>query len=227
MSDDKSNYYANNAALLGWGEETAKLDNERIELIKKFAKGKKTLDIGCGLGLYVDFLSSLGFDASGVDITLKFIEEAKKNKRGRFFHSRAEKLSFKDKTFDTVLLFDILEHGDQDILLKEAKRVCKERILVIVPKAVDKKLSDSGVVFRHYIDKTHLREYQEEDLRKLALKHKLKVGFIKKVHPLNNKLIFLNLFKGPIILKDFTRKVIFTIFPKEDYYTEYFMVLDR
>src|SRR3989344_2578142 len=118
-------HYSKNATNLGWGEGSAKLDSERVALLNKFCKGKKVLDIGCGLGLYVDFLSGKGFDANGVDFTAEFIKKAKIEKKGKYYLGNAQKLKFADNFFDTTILFDILEHGDDYAILKEAKRVTK------------------------------------------------------------------------------------------------------
>lgn len=74
-------YYQESASFLGWGEDS-KLDEERIKLIKKFVTGKKVLDIGCGLGFYVDFLNSSGYECVGVDFVAEFINKAKKIKKG-------------------------------------------------------------------------------------------------------------------------------------------------
>ncbi len=220
-------YYAQNAKSLGWGAEIFSLDTERINLIKKFVVGKKVLDVGCGFGIYVDFLSLTGFESTGVDFVSSFIANAKRSKKGYFIKASADNLPFKNEAFDTVLLFDILEHGDDTKLLQEAKRVCKDRVLVIVPMRVDEQLSSSGVIFRHYIDKSHLREYIKDDLEKLAKKCGLKVLYIENIHPLYNETIFLSLFKGPIILKKIVRKIIFFILPKKSYPTELFAVLEK
>lgn len=221
-----SKYYSKNASSLGWGEESASLDKERVELIKKFIKGKKVLDVGCGIGIYVDFLSSLGFESVGIDFVSEFIEKAKKNMRGVFVRAKADKLPFKEREFDTVLLFDILEHGDDLKILNEAK-IVGNRFLVIVPRKVDIDLQKSGVIFRHYLDKSHLREYESKDLEKLAKNCNLKLVYLEKVHPLYNETIFLSLFEGSVFLKKLIRKLVFLLLPNRIYPTEYFAVLDR
>src|SRR3989344_7037304 len=120
MKKDEKNIYQENAINFGWGETNAELDSERLELIHQHISGKKVLDIGCGFGLYVDYLSSLGFESFGVDFIGEFIKKAKKNKEGIFIKAKAEKLPFKNNFFNTVLLFDVLEHGDDIKILKEA-----------------------------------------------------------------------------------------------------------
>lgn len=222
-----SKHYSKNAANLGWGERSASLDKERVELLKKFVVGKKVLDIGCGFGLYVDYLSSLGFESLGVDFVSAFIKKAQKNKKGTFIKAQADRLPFKNNEFDTCLLFDILEHGDDKKILEEAKRVTRKRILVIVPRKVDYQLEQSGVIFRHYLDKSHIREYEREDVKKLAKKANLKLTHIRSVHPLYNETIFLRMFNGPVFVKKLIRKIVFFLLPKSYYPTEYFAVLDR
>lgn len=219
-------YYQETASILGWGK-SAGLDEERVELISKFITGKKILDIGCGFGLYVDYLSRLGYETFGVDFIEKFIILAKQSKQGIFIKADAEKLPFKDNEFDTLLMFDILEHGDDVGILKEAKRVCKNRILVIVPKKVNRQLEQSGVIFRHYLDKSHLREYTPDDFDRLAEAVGLKLTTLKAIHPIYNETVFLNLFKGSILLKKIIRKIVFIILPKKIYPTEYFAVFDK
>lgn len=221
----RANYYLKSSLSLGWDNNSG-LDKERLELIKKFIKGKKILDVGCGFGLYVDYLSKQGFDATGLDFVEEFIKKATL-RRGTFIKGRADKLPFRNNEFDTILLFDILEHGDDIKILEEAKRVSKERILIIVPRKVDYQLEQSGVIFRHYLDKSHIREYEEKDIEKLAKSVNLKLTYIKAVHPLYNETIFLSLFDGSILLKKIIRKIVFLLLPKKIYPTEYFAVLDK
>lgn len=215
--------YLQTARQMGWGESSV-LDKERLVLIKQFIAGKKVLDIGCGFGLYVDYLSSRGFQAFGVDFVEDFIKTAKKTKKGNFVKGDANCLPFKDKTFDTVLLFDILEHGDDEKILLEAKRVAKKIILAVVPRKVDYRLEQSGVLFRHYLDKSHLREYEKEDIEELAGKTGLKIRNLTKIHALYNETIFLSLFDGPAVIRKIIRKIVFFLLPKAFYPTEYFIV---
>lgn len=222
-----SNYYLENADQLGWGELSVKVDLERVELLKKYIKGKSVLDVGCGVGVYVDQLAMMGYQASGVDIVKDFLEEAKKNKEGEFFLGSAEKLPFKDNSFETILLFDILEHGDERKILLEAKRVAQKRVLVIVPRVVDSELKESGVIFRHYSDKSHLREYLGDDFKKLSDNVGLKLIHLQTVHNLFNETVFMALFNGPKIYKKIIRKIVLFLLPQRKYPTEFFAVFEK
>lgn len=225
MPKKDSIYYITHSKFLGWGEEQG-LDQERAQLIEKFVVGNKVLDIGCGYGVYVDYLSSLGYQAHGVDFVPEFIKRAKKNKKGEFVLGQVEKLPFKDKEFDTTLLFDILEHGDDIKILNEAKRVTSKRILLIVPRKVDSDLEQSGVIFRHYLDKSHQREYLKEDLYKLSIVCRFKISFFKPIHPLKCETVFFALINGPLILRKILRKIFYLLLPKKIYPTELFAVYD-
>jgi 2-polyprenyl-3-methyl-5-hydroxy-6-metoxy-1,4-benzoquinol methylase len=226
MMKKGADYYLKNSINFGWGEDSAVLDKERCALLKQFIFGKKILDIGCGTGVYLDFLKSLGMDAWGVDFVKEFIEKGKK-KNSNLVYGKAEELPFKNNEFDTVLMFDILEHGDDEKLLKEAKRVSKNRIIVIVPTHVDKRLLSSGVIYKHYIDKSHLREYSQAELAALAKRAGLKIIDMRLVQPLYVETIFMALFNGPNLLKKIIRKVILALFKKAYYPTEVFAVLEK
>lgn len=220
-----SRYYANHAHKLGWGEDSALLDKQRVKLLEKYIEGEKVLDVGCATGIYTNYLSKKGFKAYGIDFVSEFIVQAqKKFKKAEFKKGSVEKIPFPDKFFDDTYLFDILEHGDDLKILKEAKRVTKKKILVIVPRAVDRELEQAGIVFRHYIDKSHLREYQEEDFNILAEKVKLKLDYLVPIHNLYIDTIFFSLFSGNKVLKKIVRKLVLFLLPAKKYPTEYFAV---
>ncbi len=93
------------------------------ELVPKYIKGK-TLDIGGGSSKYrsliiphvSEYLVSDLYHTKGID----FIEDARK-------------LSHKDKTFDSVLSFQLLEHvDDTHAVVREMYRVLKDDGIAIV-----------------------------------------------------------------------------------------------
>lgn len=226
MDKKNSKYYLDSSGFLGWGENSV-LDKERLRLIDEYVSNGNILDIGCGFGLYVDYLASRGLSATGVDFVSEFINHAKKKRRGNFLKAKIEKLPFAENEFDTSILFDVLEHGDDIKILMEAKRVSKKRIIVIVPRKIDSQLEKSGVIFRHYLDKSHKREYTDGDLERLGKIIKLKLVCIKKIHPVNNESVFLFLFKGPVFLKKIIRKIVFLLLPGASYPTEFFAVFEK
>jgi SAM-dependent methyltransferase len=93
------------------------------------------LDVGCGLGLYVQRFRDLSDNVHGVDIDPDKVRQAGEllpNIR----QASAEHLPYPDNTFDVVLSHEVLEHVDDDVAAaREAYRVLKPggRLIVFVP----------------------------------------------------------------------------------------------
>ena len=88
--------------------------------------GNKILDVGCATGEYSQKLNGLGFKCVGVDVNPEYIAKAKKNDVEAYVMN-GKSLDFSNNSFDTVLLFEVLEHvNDPNGVLKEAKRVAKK-----------------------------------------------------------------------------------------------------
>lgn len=103
-----------------------------IEFAVQFA-GKKILDAGCATGEYCVKLSELGFECTGVDINPAYVAKAKTIGIDAYVMD-GRSLKFPDNSFDTILLFEVLEHvNNPEDILKEAKRVTRKNILITVP----------------------------------------------------------------------------------------------
>jgi 2-polyprenyl-3-methyl-5-hydroxy-6-metoxy-1,4-benzoquinol methylase len=120
--------------------------------------GRSVLDFGCAIGAYCLALSRLGFACTGVDVNPAYVERARANGVDGRLVERGEPAPFPDASFDTVLLFEVLEHvPDYEQVLREAARLAKKNVLITVPNcaAVDA-LEGSGLVFDHMLDQDHL-----------------------------------------------------------------------
>jgi len=132
--------------------------------------GESVLDVGCGPGLYLEALGSLGFKVTGVDSRSVFVEQAAKaGARVERVDLEREALSrFTEGAFDTVLMLDILEHVSNDIeLLEDALRVCRKNVIITVPARMSETFDKSQLVFGSCVDPTHLRYYSHSDLHRL------------------------------------------------------------
>lgn len=103
-----------------WGGETLRLSPVHFRASRLFwalreisNKKGKLLDVGCGVG---DFAESFkhyrpGLEIHATDISSNAIAKAKKRKLKVIFKvADAQKLSFKNETFDVVTCFDLIEH---------------------------------------------------------------------------------------------------------------------
>jgi len=113
----------------------------RAKAIKKYLEIKKTLDLGCGEGIFCIELARRGIDVTGIDISQEAINHAKINAKSLklripFIVSGAEKLPFEDKSFDQVICLDVLEHVDDPIkVIKNIRKILREggRLIITVP----------------------------------------------------------------------------------------------
>jgi 2-polyprenyl-3-methyl-5-hydroxy-6-metoxy-1,4-benzoquinol methylase len=86
--------------------------------------GGRLLDIGTGLGTFVEEAGKAGFDAQGLDLCEPLVKKARA--RGLNVQCKpAEELSSEEK-FDVVTMMDIIEHVPEPLLLlASARRVLK------------------------------------------------------------------------------------------------------
>ncbi len=109
---------------------------EYKEVIKSIGKikGKKVLNIGCGLGEEDVYLARLGAKVTAIDISQKMIETTKKlairynvGKNIIYFKQSVETMSFKDKSFDAIVGCNILHHVNIKKTIREVQRVLKPK----------------------------------------------------------------------------------------------------
>ena len=91
------------------------------------------LDLGCGLGRHANYLAAQGFEVVGLDASSSGIEFATKAAAetglevkyqiGQFYE-----LPFEDASFDYVLAWNVIYHGDGDVVrqtFSEIRRVLR------------------------------------------------------------------------------------------------------
>ena len=107
----------------------------------KKQKVKRVLDLGCGAGRNLVYLSKKGFDMYGTDYApegLKIIKEKLKKEKtscrlklGNIFN----KLPYENDFFDAIISVQVLQHGKVNEIkkaIKEIKRVLKPEGLIFI-----------------------------------------------------------------------------------------------
>jgi len=82
------------------------------------------LDVGCGTGINLNYLSRYGA-VIGLDSSKDAINFCRMRGSKNVTEADAERLSFKDDTFDLITALDLLEHLDDNKALKGFYRVLK------------------------------------------------------------------------------------------------------
>lgn len=103
---------------------------------------KSILDVGCGNGSFLNYLSSPGkfHRLTGIDLS----DEALKYVRTEKVKGKSSELPFTDKEFDLVMCLEVLEHlsvEDYELTLNEIMRVGRQFIIISVPNCEDLELS--------------------------------------------------------------------------------------
>lgn len=138
-----------------------------IRLIRKYKKGNKILDAGCGTGL---ILRKLPKGTIGIDINPRNIIKAKKHAPyAKIIMADIEKLPFKKDTFTTIISTEVIEHQPDPIpTVSELKRVLKKGGVLIgsVP-------ATSPIWFLRFLSSTCPRgepfhkNFKKQELKKL------------------------------------------------------------
>ncbi len=109
----------------------------RLAMIAQYAPlaGRRILDTGCGLGMYVRAFRQFSDDVYGIDVDPDKIAKASRE-LPNLRVAPAEQLPFEDGFFDVVLGHEVWEHVNDDrAAAREAVRILKPggRLVVFVP----------------------------------------------------------------------------------------------
>lgn len=92
-------------------------------------KDSKIIEAGCGLGQWVNYLSELGFDVTGIDFsetTIAKLQSIYPDKK--YLIGDVTRFDFNNDIFDAVLSWGVVEHfiDGPSVALKEANRILKK-----------------------------------------------------------------------------------------------------
>ena len=123
----------------------------RLGLIQKYAplEGKRVLDVGCGVGMYLRAIRAFGGRVYGLDIDAQRAVQAHQLLPDVVV-APAEQLPFVQGSFDVVLLHEVIEHvKDDQCAIREAHRVLAPggRMVIFAPNRLYP-LETHGVFWR-------------------------------------------------------------------------------
>jgi len=151
-------------------------------LLLKMLEGNAILEVGCGTGTWSLWLRKQGFNVTGLDISEKCIEVARKKAKeagiqAEFVVGDICRLSHDSSfdRFDSILLADVLEHVEHDdIALKNSWSLLKQDGVVVITVPALKLLYG-------YIDRLlgHYRRYSKNELKAKVISAGFKVVQIR------------------------------------------------
>lgn len=104
-----------------------------ISILKKYIKKGEILDVGCNYGFYLQSFKKEGYNTCGIDIS-KNVAEYNKTKMGiKTIVGKFDTYNFKDKNFDIITMFDVLEHfSDPQEVIDKVKKNLKNNGVIII-----------------------------------------------------------------------------------------------
>jgi SAM-dependent methyltransferase len=129
--------------------------------------GDSILDLGCGYGAYSLALAAEGRKCVGCDVNMKYLVQASLS--GLPVAAVDSVLPFPDRSFDTVILLEVIEHVPElENILREAFRVARRNVLVSVPNAESlERLAENDVTYGHMLSSDHVHFFDPASLREL------------------------------------------------------------
>lgn len=92
------------------------------------APGARILDLGAGVGRHALWLAEQGFAVTALDAAPEGLAEIDKAGGAETVLARMDALPFEEASFDHVLSWNVIYHGDEDVLLRtigEIRRVLR------------------------------------------------------------------------------------------------------
>jgi len=132
---------------------------------RKLLKSDVVLDLGCGPVSLLRFLKVRY--SIGVDLFKPYLIEARRlSTHSEFVMANCTNLEFKERSFDVVLAFNIIEHLDKQQgleLIKKAKRWARKAVILSIPNGFT-----PGIMFDDNPLQLHRAGYSVKELKKLG-----------------------------------------------------------
>lgn len=175
-------------------------------------KPSRVLDIGCGVGSVDLYLVSLGNQVTGIDISKKAIDMAKKSSKilkldeHVIFNVIDFPKNIPKGVFDVVICSEILEHliDDNGAILAIKKLLKPKGILIASSPSFNAPLYKLGLLDNFDKSVGHIRRYTASSFRKLFSNPDFKILDIQKTEGILRNFLYTNK-TGGFLLKIFKR----------------------
>lgn len=106
---------------------------KKVNEIERLHSRGKVLDVGCGLGFFLEAAREKGWEVQGVEISKYAASYISRNLNIKVFQNTLENLHLPPKSFDVITLFALVEHFACPLqTLLEVKRLLKPGGLLVL-----------------------------------------------------------------------------------------------
>jgi len=100
---------------------------EGLEVIERYKKGGRLLDLGCAVGVFLSMATGKGWEVVGLDISEYAAARARERCQAEVYAGQLADVHFPEASFDVITLWDVVEHFTQPRrALEEVHRVLKD-----------------------------------------------------------------------------------------------------
>jgi ubiquinone/menaquinone biosynthesis C-methylase UbiE len=132
-----------------------------LKILREDNKNGKILDVGCGNCELIASLQRIGYDVTGIDISIVRILN-NRNRIQKLYFGFSECLPIENESMDILLCLECLEHAmDVEASLKEFSRVLKSMGVLYIQVPLKNKVESSN----------HVRLFTVETLQNLTAKY--------------------------------------------------------
>lgn len=183
-NNKSNNDFYNDDYIKGYALRREELINRftnHLEKIEKFKPGGKILDIGCGMGYFLEAAKkskNVKWEIYGLELNKSLRNRANKQVKRQIIAGKMSSLPFKDRIFDCVTCFDVLEHDvNLETNLEEIYRVLKNDGVLVVqaPNYISAMAYICGSSWDWWWPPDHVLHLSYNFLRKTLIKKKFKI----------------------------------------------------
>lgn len=122
-------------------------------LQKELKNCKSVLDLGCGPSSPLQYCQNIKYSI-GIEAYKPYLAESKNKKiHTKYFNKKIEELNFPDKSFDAVIMIEVLEHLPKKLgyeILRKAEKWAIKKIIITTP---------NGYLHQKQLDKNMLQKH--------------------------------------------------------------------
>ncbi len=142
--------------------------NRAATYLKSVKAPVKMLDIGCSIGCTLAAAEQMGWEATGVDVSVDAVKSCKESDLNAI-RTDSHILPFEDNVFDVVVSWHVIEHVESvSQTLQEWQRVLKPGGLMVLetPDASSPKVKRKGTKYRRFWAPEHTYTFAPKHLSK-------------------------------------------------------------
>ncbi len=150
---------------------------KKLQLISKFYKTGKLLDIGCGTGEFLKTFKDAKWETLGIEPSDSARKMAIEN-FGLDVREEAQLKNLASESFDVITMWHVLEHVPHlNERIEDLKRLLKPKgmIIIAVPNCSSLDAKKYGVHWAAYDVPRHLYHFTPKDIESIFRKHELTV----------------------------------------------------